>query len=145
MVAFRYDNDAVGSLYYSREIPSLMMGLRMSKIQGRKASIAFESNGLFVFTHGNGPVVGNILYRMARTASELPQMPMDVCVAHSQGGMGYMFQQCFANTLARHRVDREVVSVVTQVEVDPDDQETLLQGLGEGISNALRPPQAGRS
>jgi predicted dehydrogenase len=52
MVAFRYDNDAVGTLYYSREIPSLMQGLRLSKIMGRKAAISFESNGLFVFRHG---------------------------------------------------------------------------------------------
>jgi predicted dehydrogenase len=52
MVAFRYDNDAVGTLYYSREIPSLMQGLRVSKLLGRKQSISFESNGLFVFRHG---------------------------------------------------------------------------------------------
>jgi predicted dehydrogenase len=52
MVAFRYDNDAVGTLYYSREIPSLMQGLRLSKIMGRRAAISFESNGLFVFRHG---------------------------------------------------------------------------------------------
>ncbi len=52
MVAFRYDNDAVGTIYYSREIPSLFKGLRMSKIMGRAGSIAFESNGLFVFVHG---------------------------------------------------------------------------------------------
>ncbi len=74
-----------------------------------------------VLTHGNGPVVGNILFRMARTATELPPMPMDVCVAHSQGGMGYMFQQSFANTLVRHGVDRQVISLVSQVEVDPGD------------------------
>lgn len=43
-----------------------------------------------VLTHGNGPVVGNILFRMAKTALELPPMPMDVCVAHSQGGIGYI-------------------------------------------------------
>ncbi len=52
MVALRYDNDAVGALFYSREVPSLFRGLRMSKIMGRKGSIAFESNGLFVFVHG---------------------------------------------------------------------------------------------
>jgi predicted dehydrogenase len=52
MVALRYDNQAVGSLFYSREVPSLFRGLRMSKIMGRKGSIAFESNGLFVFVHG---------------------------------------------------------------------------------------------
>jgi predicted dehydrogenase len=54
MVAFRYDNDAVGSLYYSREIPSLFRGLRLSKLYGRKGIITFESNGLFVLARGNG-------------------------------------------------------------------------------------------
>jgi len=52
MVAFRYDNDAVGTIYYSREIPSLFKGLRASKIMGRQGAITFESNGLFVFVHG---------------------------------------------------------------------------------------------
>jgi carbamate kinase len=74
-----------------------------------------------VLTHGNGPVVGNILFRMAKTAQELPPMPMDVCVAHSQGGMGYMFQQSFMNTLTRHGLGRPVVPIVSQVEVDPAD------------------------
>jgi predicted dehydrogenase len=53
MVAFRYSNDAVGTLYYSREIPSLLKGLRLSKIMGRKGIISFESNGLFVLVRGN--------------------------------------------------------------------------------------------
>ncbi len=54
MVAFRYDNDAMGSLYYSREIPSLFRGLRLSKIFGRRGVITFESNGLFVVVRGPG-------------------------------------------------------------------------------------------
>src|SRR5688572_16876834 len=54
MVAFRYDNDAVGSLYYSREIPSLLRGLRVSKLLGRGGVISFESNGLFVIVRGAG-------------------------------------------------------------------------------------------
>jgi len=54
MVAFRYDNDAVGSLYYSREIPSLLRGLRVSKLLGRRGIISFESNGLFVVVRGRG-------------------------------------------------------------------------------------------
>jgi predicted dehydrogenase len=54
MVAFRYDNDAVGSLYYSREIPSLLKGLRLSKLFGRKGIITFESNGAFVLARGHG-------------------------------------------------------------------------------------------
>ena len=54
MVAFRYDNQAVGSLYYSREIPSLLRGLRLSKLYGRRRIITFESNGLFVLVRGEG-------------------------------------------------------------------------------------------
>jgi predicted dehydrogenase len=54
MVAFRYDNDAVGALFYSREIPSLLKGLRLSKLFGRDGIITFESNGLFVLARGRG-------------------------------------------------------------------------------------------
>jgi predicted dehydrogenase len=52
LVSFRYDNEAVGSLYYSREIPSLFRGLRLSKLFGRDGVITFESNGLFVLVRG---------------------------------------------------------------------------------------------
>lgn len=54
LVSFRYDNGAVGSLYYSREIPSLLKGLRLSKLYGRNGIITFESNGAFVVARGNG-------------------------------------------------------------------------------------------
>jgi carbamate kinase len=74
-----------------------------------------------VLTHGNGPVVGNILFRMARTSKELVPMPMDVCVAHSQGGIGYMLQQSLANVLRRRGMAVGVSSIITEVEVDPDD------------------------
>ena len=81
----------------------------------------FRAGYRAVLTHGNGPVVGNILLRMARTSRELVPMPMDVCVAHSQGGMGYMLQQSLANVLAKHGMDVSVSSIVTEVEVAPDD------------------------
>ncbi len=56
MVAFSYDNGAVGSLYYSREVPSLLRGLRVSKLFGRQGIISFESNGGFVLVRGHrGP------------------------------------------------------------------------------------------
>jgi predicted dehydrogenase len=54
MVAFRYENGAVGSLLYSREVPSLLRGLRLSKLFGRDGIITFESNGLFVLARGKG-------------------------------------------------------------------------------------------
>jgi len=48
LVAFRYDTGAVGTLYYSRELPSLLRGLRLSRLFGRRGTITFESNGAFV-------------------------------------------------------------------------------------------------
>jgi carbamate kinase len=74
-----------------------------------------------ILTHGNGPVVGNILFRMTKASKELAPMPMDICVAHSQGGMGYMLQQTLMNVLHDHGVSMPVSSIVTQVEVDPND------------------------
>ena len=54
LVAFRYDNGATGALFYSREVPSLFKGLRLSKLFGRDGIITFESNGVFVLSRGNG-------------------------------------------------------------------------------------------
>ena len=54
LAAFRYDTGAVGTLYYSREIPSLFRGLRMSKLFGRRGVISFESNGSVIFVRGQG-------------------------------------------------------------------------------------------
>jgi predicted dehydrogenase len=54
MVAFQYDNSAAGALFYSREIPSMLKGMRQSKIFGRDGVITFESNGLFILARGRG-------------------------------------------------------------------------------------------
>jgi predicted dehydrogenase len=54
MVAFQYDNGAAASLYYSREVPSLLKGLRLSKIFGREGIISFESNGAVLLARGPG-------------------------------------------------------------------------------------------
>ena len=76
-----------------------------------------------VISHGNGPQVGNILLR--NDAGEqlygIPQMPVDICVADSQGGIGYMVERMLRNVLNRHGIEKEVVTLVTMVEVDKDD------------------------
>jgi predicted dehydrogenase len=54
LVSFQYDSGAAGSLYYSREVPSLFRGLRVSKLFGRDGVITFESNGIFVLARGRG-------------------------------------------------------------------------------------------
>jgi carbamate kinase len=74
-----------------------------------------------VLTHGNGPIVGNIALRNLAVAHEIPPMPLDVCGADSQGGIGYLIQQALQNELQRHGLRRDVVTLVTQVEVDPAD------------------------
>ncbi len=54
LASFHYDNGAVGSLYYSREVPSLFRGLRISKLMGREGVISFESNGVFIIVRRKG-------------------------------------------------------------------------------------------
>ena len=72
-------------------------------------------------THGNGPQVGDELLRMDLTYDVVPPLPLGVCVAGTQGTIGYMIQQSFQNALRREKVDREVVTLVTQVMVNADD------------------------
>lgn len=74
-----------------------------------------------VITHGNGPQVGNILLRNEIADGIAPVMPMDVCVAESQGQIGYMIQQSLLNELAILGISARVISLVTQVVVDPED------------------------
>ncbi len=74
-----------------------------------------------VVTHGNGPVVGNIVLRNEAARATIPPMPLDVCGADSQGGLGYMIQQVMQNVLRRAGKAHEVATVVTQVRVDAGD------------------------
>ena len=73
-----------------------------------------------VISHGNGPQVGNILMRndAGEQVYGIPQMPVDICVADSQGGIGYMVERMLRNVLNKHGIDKEVVTLVTMVEVD---------------------------
>ena len=76
-----------------------------------------------VITHGNGPQVGNILLRNEAGYNQykLPKMPIDICVADSQGGIGYMIERQMRNVLNDYNVERNVVTLVTQVLVDKND------------------------
>jgi carbamate kinase len=74
-----------------------------------------------VVTHGNGPQVGNVLLRSDLAAGLLPRLPLDTCVADTQGGMGFMLQQCLDNAFRLARVGRSTVTVVTRTLVDADD------------------------
>jgi carbamate kinase len=74
-----------------------------------------------VLTHGNGPQAGVHLIRNEAASGQVPPSPLGVIVADTQGSMGYMIAQCLSNALVRQGGNKDVVTVVTQVEVDPAD------------------------
>ncbi|MCK4858263.1 MAG: carbamate kinase [candidate division Zixibacteria bacterium] len=76
-----------------------------------------------VLSHGNGPQVGNAILRVELGRDKAPILPLGICVADTEGGMGYMIAQSLYNRLHREKIKRDVVAVITQVIVDQDDPE----------------------
>jgi len=74
-----------------------------------------------VVTHGNGPQVGFILLRSDLAKDVLHQVPLESCVADTQGAIGYQIGQTLANELKRQNIKKSIATVVTQVLVDKDD------------------------
>lgn len=74
-----------------------------------------------VITHGNGPEVGEILLRQFHARDIVPPMPLDVCVAASQGTLGYVLVQALENALSAAGETRPVAYILTEVDVDADD------------------------
>ncbi|MEI7595157.1 MAG: carbamate kinase [Bacteroidota bacterium] len=76
-----------------------------------------------VIAHGNGPQVGNILLQNDAGSKMygLPEMPLDICGAYSQGFIGYMIEQQLRNVLEANNLERDVITIVTQVLVDKND------------------------
>ena len=72
-------------------------------------------------THGNGPQIGNYLIRVEESRNIVPPIPLGVLVADVQGGMGYMISQTLINKLKKRKINRNVVTIVTQVLVNKDD------------------------
>jgi carbamate kinase len=71
--------------------------------------------------HGNGPQVGNILIQNEEASTKIPPQSLDVCVAQTEGSMGFMLQQAIRNRLESIGLGGEVATVLTEVEVDPAD------------------------
>jgi len=74
-----------------------------------------------VIIHGNGPQVGNLLLQMESAAERIPPSPLDVAVASTQGTMGYLLERALRNELLKRSVPSEVTTLLTLVEVDPQD------------------------
>jgi len=71
-----------------------------------------------ILTHGNGPQIGNLLIQQEDAHSTVPAMPMDVCGSMSQGQIGYMLEQVLHNLLRANGINRDILTVITQVVVD---------------------------
>ena len=80
-----------------------------------------EDGHKLVITHGNGPQVGDILLKDEMAKAVLPQMPLDVCGAESQGMIGYMIQRSLREELKRRRIQTQVATILTETVVDPED------------------------
>lgn len=92
-----------------------------SAYTARHLAELIEQNYQLLVTHGNGPQVGNVLRRVELASRELYRLPLHICGAHTQGGMGYMLAECLNNALVQRGIARRVSALVTSVEVDPHD------------------------
>ena len=107
-----------------------------------------------VITHGNAPQVGAILLQNQAAKDITPAMPLGICVAESEGLIGYMIQQCLSNALKKEHIEKPVIALITQVIVDENDpslsnptkpiglyyeEEEALQKLKEGCHMTHQP------
>ena len=76
-----------------------------------------------VIGHGNGPQVGNVMLQHEAGAKVygIPAQPVDICVAETQGSIGYMIEQQLRNVLEANNIDKDIITLVTQVLVDKND------------------------
>lgn len=80
-----------------------------------------EMGHRLLITHGNGPQIGNEMIRVELSARVVPRLPLGVLVGDTQGGMGYMLEQCLLNILHDRGIKREIACIVTQMLVDKHD------------------------
>jgi len=80
-----------------------------------------EKGYRIVITHGNGPQVGNVLRRVEAARDIVYPLPLDICGAHTEGGMGYMLQQVLTNALHKKGINKKAATVISQVLVDKND------------------------
>ncbi|WP_093319686.1 carbamate kinase [Thorsellia anophelis] len=111
------------SIITDNDSQSISHQLSAIKLMVKPIADIIEEGYNVVLTHGNGPQVGLELQRseIANQHNQVPLMPLVNCVANTQGGIGYLIQQCLQNELRSRKVQRNVVTVLTQVEVDSAD------------------------
>ena len=78
-------------------------------------------NYRLIVVHGNGPQVGNILIQAEEASTKIPPQSLDVAVAQTEGSIGFMLQQALRNRLEAIGLPGDVSTILTEVEVDPND------------------------
>ena len=101
--------------------PTVANQFAVTRTAMRPVADLLERGEHLVLTHGNGPQVGFMQLRSEIARDALPEVPLDSLVADSQGAMGYMIERALRAELRRRGDDTDVVTIVTEVEVDPDD------------------------
>ena len=103
------------------EPPDIPHQFKTTTETARSLADLIQAGQRLVITHGNGPQVGKVLRRVEISAPDVYPLPLEICVADTQGGMGYMIAQCLTNALHHRGDSRGVTTVVTTIRVDGDD------------------------
>jgi len=108
-------------------LPNNKKGLQKEQMkEARKAAslmIDVVKKGFeLIIVHGNGPQVGNLLIQMEEAVNKVPPFSVEVCDAMTEGSMGYMIEKALINELRKNSLDKEVVTLITQVIVDKHDK-----------------------
>ena len=74
-----------------------------------------------VLVHGNGPQVGNILIQVEEAVTKVPPLSLDICVAQSEGSIGYMLEKALINSFRKRGISKDIITILTEVEVRKDD------------------------
>lgn len=111
-----------GNAITKKGVPDTIANQFANTRQSLSGIIPLIKNGYNIaITHGNGPQVGNALLRVELALDKAPELPLGICVADTEGGMGYMIEQSLQNRLRSEKIKRDVVTIVTQVIVDKND------------------------
>ena len=92
-----------------------------SDLTARQLFDILSSEHRVVLTHGNGPQVGNLLIQNDEASKKVPPMPLDVCVAETQGEIGFILQKSIKNVFDTKKFDKPIATILTEVEVDEND------------------------
>jgi carbamate kinase len=111
-----------GNAISGKDLPDTIANQFRLTRESLSAIVPLVQNGYnLAITHGNGPQVGNAILRVELARDRTPVLPIGICVADTEGGIGYMIAQSLQNRLLRERIERQVATIVTQVVVDRND------------------------